>query len=128
SSVLPVAREIAGDVAGSPAVIDAHIAADDPAHLAEPLQEGCVAGLVFRIIRYPRHEHAKAPYARRRLRTRSERPCRRATEQRDELATRHSITSSARARADADMSGPSALAGLTLIADLYFVGACHRRA
>ena len=73
-------RAVAVDVAGSPAVIDAHIAADDPAQFAEPLQEGCVSGLVFRIIRCPRHEHADAPYARRLLRSRRERPRHRAAE------------------------------------------------
>jgi hypothetical protein len=77
---------IAIDVAGSPTVIDAHIAADDPAQFAEPLQEGCVAGLVFRIIRYPRHEHAEPRYARWLLRACRERPRGRPSYERDELA------------------------------------------
>src|SRR5262249_42187577 len=51
-------------------------------------------------------KHADAPQAL--LRARRERPCRRAAEQRDELAAPHSITSSARASSVGGTSRPSA--------------------
>src|SRR5262249_43369999 len=49
------------------------------------------------------------------LRTRRERPCRRAAEQRDEVATPHSITSSARPDSGSGMVMPSVLAVLRLM-------------
>src|SRR5262249_15328506 len=59
---------------------------------------------------------------------RSLRPCRRAAEQRDELATlHHSITSSARCWRIQGTSRPSALAVLRLITRSYLVGACTGR-
>jgi hypothetical protein len=54
--------------------------------------------------------HTDPPHALALLRTRRERPRDRcATEQRDEIAALHSITSSARASTDAGTSRPSAL-------------------
>src|SRR5262245_187275 len=65
---------------------------------------------------------------RRLLRFRDERPRRRASEQRDELAAPdHSITSSARASSDGGTSRPSALAVFRLITSSYLVGACTGR-
>src|SRR5262249_51087800 len=62
------------------------------------------------------------------LRARRERPrCGRATEHRYELATPHSITSSARASTVVGTSRPSALAVLRLITSSYLVGACTGR-
>jgi hypothetical protein len=54
------------------------------------------------------------------LRARRERPCSRAAKQRDELASLHSITSSARRRIDCGSLRPSALAVLafTIISNL----------
>src|SRR5262245_30586286 len=49
------------------------------------------------------------------LRARRQRPCRRAAEQRDELAAFHSITSSASASSLSGTSRPSALAVLRLM-------------
>ena len=70
-----------------------------------------------------RQQHADTPHALARLlRTCSERPRARAAEQRDELATLHSITSSARARSVGGISRPSALAVLRLMARSIFVG------
>jgi hypothetical protein len=64
------------------------------------LQEYRDAGLLFRIIRSCVHEHTDASHALALLRPRRERPCcRRTTEQRDELAPPHSITSSGTAGA-----------------------------
>src|SRR5215475_8337089 len=51
-------------------------------------------------------------------------PCHRPAEQRDKLATSHSITSSARASSVAGTSRPSARAVLRLITSSYLVGAC----
>src|SRR5260221_7225475 len=62
------------------------------------------------------------------LRARRERPSRsRAAEKRNELATFHSITSSARASTVGGMSRPSAFAVLRLITSSYLVGACTGR-
>src|SRR5262249_32785193 len=63
------------------------------------------------------------------LRSCRERPRRRrAAEQRDELASSHSITSSASASSDGGTSRPSALAGFRLITNSNLVGACTGRA
>src|SRR5262249_19146706 len=61
------------------------------------------------------------------LRPRRERPRRRAAEQRDEVPSFHSITSSARASSIGGTSRPSALAVLRLMTSSYFVGACTGR-
>src|SRR5207245_10262225 len=52
---------------------------------------------------------------------------RRAAEQRDELASLHSITSSTRASRLSGTVRPSAFAGLRLITSSYLVGACTGR-
>ena len=70
-------------------------------------------------------EQAEPPFTRSRLlRTYRERPCCRAAEQRDELASLHSITSSVRASSVAGMSRPSVFAVLRLTTSSYLVGAC----
>src|SRR6516164_6274493 len=56
------------------------------------------------------------------LRPRRHRPCRRTTEQRDELAAFHSSTSSARASTVAGTSRPSALAAVRLMTSSNLVG------
>src|SRR5262249_45196214 len=62
------------------------------------------------------------------LRPRHNRPCRRAAEQRDELAApHHSITSSARRSNASEKVRPIALAAFRLITRLNFVGACTGR-
>src|SRR5215467_4513542 len=101
------------EVAAAPAVVDAYISPNDPAQFAEPLQERCIAGLSFGIVRHPGHKHADAPNTLRLLRARGKRPrdCR-AAEQRDEGAAPHSITSSAIASRVFGMAMPSALAVL----------------
>src|SRR5262245_63877278 len=96
------------EVAAAPAVVDAYISPDDPAQFAEPLQERCIAGLSFGIVRHPGHKHADAPNTLRLLRARRERPRGRAAEQRDELAPSHSITSPARASSVGGKVRPSA--------------------
>src|SRR5262249_10503085 len=77
----------------------------------QPLGERREAGASFRIVRAPIHEHADAPHPLALLRTRRDRPRRRAAEQSDELAPgAHSITSSARALNVGGNSKPSILA------------------
>src|SRR5262249_40603448 len=61
------------------------------------------------------------------LRVHGDRPSRRAPEQRDELATLHSITSSARADSAGGISRRSALAVLRLITNSNLVGCCTGR-
>src|SRR5215472_11394782 len=74
------------------------------------------------------HQHADLPNSLGLLRARSERPRRRRTaEQRDELASLHSITSSARASSVGGTSRPRALAALRLITNSYLLGACTGR-
>ena len=65
---------------------------------------------------------------RRLLRARRQRPrSGRASNQRDELAPPHSITSSARASSDGGTSRPIAFAVLRLMTSSYLVGACTGR-
>src|SRR5262245_56346681 len=61
------------------------------------------------------------------LRPRRERPCRRAAEERDELASFHSITSSARASTVGGRSMLSALAALRLMTSSRLTGSCTGR-
>src|SRR5262249_11984039 len=94
-----------------------------PAQLLQRLQERREAGLIFRrIVRGGVHQHANAPHFLARLRAGRERPRRRAAEQRDELAPRHSITSSARARIPGGNVSPIALAVLRLTARSNLTG------
>jgi hypothetical protein len=111
----------ADDVAGSPANVDADVAALRPAKLLQPLSKCRELRLSHGIALGGVHQHADAPHAPRLLRARRERPGdRRAAEERDELAPPHSITSSARSRIDIGISTPSALAVLRLIANSKF--------
>jgi len=75
--------------------VDPHVAADGPARLRQPLQERPDEGLISEIVRTCRQKDADASHPLALLRARRERP--RATEQRDEIAPLHSITSLARA-------------------------------
>src|SRR6516165_8205481 len=95
------------------ASIDVDIAAFRPSTLFQPLPECRKASLACRIVLGERDEHADAPHPLL-LCARRERPRGRAAEQRDEVAPRHSITSSARARKDSGIVKPIAFAALTL--------------
>src|SRR5262249_53129254 len=106
----------------SPASVDARIAALGPAQLLQRLYERRVASLPFRIVSGQVHEHADATNPIGLLRARREWPRSRAAEKRDELASSHSITSSARASSVGGTSRPSALAVLRLITSSYLVG------
>ena len=69
-----------------------------------------------------RHENADLTDVLVLLRARRERPRCRASEQRDELAPFHSITSSVRNRSDSGIVTPSALAVVRLMTRSNFVG------
>src|SRR5262245_12516521 len=115
-------------VGGGPAGVDLHVATNRPTRLLQPLRKRRDAGLHYRIIRGERHKHANAPHPARLLRARCERQRdSRTAEQRDELASLHSITSSARNRIDVGTSRPIALAVLTLTVSSNLVGACTGR-
>jgi hypothetical protein len=105
----------------SPTHIDPHIAADGPAQLRERLEECRHAVLVFGIVSGGGTKDADASHALPILPARSERPSCRAAEQRDELATLHSITSSARPSSVRGNVMPSALAVLRLMNSSTFV-------
>src|SRR5262249_27953688 len=103
------------DVVGGPTVVDPDVTAFRPADLLQLLPERGNAGLPLRIVLGERDPHADPSHPLWLLRTRRERPCRSAAEQRDELATPHSITSSRRPSSGNGTSTPSALAVLRLI-------------
>src|SRR5262249_22226302 len=107
-------------LAFQPVVLDRHVLALDGAGFVEALAERS-AKVRRDLWRSGTHE---ADHRHRRLlRVRRKRPrCRRAAEQRDELASFHSITSSARLSTEAGRSRPSALAVFRLMTNSYFVG------
>src|SRR5262249_54323278 len=110
-----------------PAIFDLDVLAFDISclfqSLAERTQADRVSGQVRRCAaEEPDHWHRALLRCARR-----ERPYRRAAEQRDELATLHSMTSSARASSVVGTSMPIALAVLRLITSSYLVGACTGR-
>src|SRR5262249_4698053 len=103
-----------------PAILDRDVAAFDPAEFAQPLHKGG-----DRLADHRRRGPAKEPDSwqlARLLRARREWPCRRAADQRDELAPFHSITSSARRRNDSGIVRPSTLAAVTFRTRSNLVG------
>src|SRR5262245_27611580 len=98
-------------IVGAQAVVDPHVLADSPAQCLQPLQESRETSLPFRVVRRQGAEHPDPPHPLRLLRSCRERPRRsRATEQRDEVATLHSITSSAATSSLSGTARPSILA------------------
>src|SRR5262245_54794691 len=67
-----------GDIGDGPAGVDPHVPTDRPIQHRQSLQERPDAGLKYRIARRCGHEHADAPHPLALLRTRHERPRRRA--------------------------------------------------
>src|SRR5262249_22413065 len=102
-----------------PAVFDRHVAAFDKPGLAQTFAEcrhkGCTRFGRTRV-KITDHRHPRL------LRRRRERPCRRAAEERDEVAPIHSMTSLASARIVAGISIPSALAVVRLTTSSNLVG------
>ena len=104
----------------SPVILDCHVLALDGAGFVEAFTER--SGMAHGGLGRPAADKADHRQCRL-LRARRERPRRRrATEQRDELAPSHSITSSARASSVGGTSRPSALAVLRLITSSNLVG------
>src|SRR5262249_34809320 len=99
-------------IAGAPAVVDPDIAPDSPTQFLQALQKRRVTALRIRVA------HSIGW-----LCPPGERPhgCRTA-QQRDEVASLHSITSSVSASSLSGISRPSVLAVLRLITNSYFVG------
>src|SRR5262249_40825534 len=110
-----------------PALVELDVHAFRPSQSLQLLLQRLDAGLHLRIARAVGHQHADAPHSLWLLRARRERPRGRAAEKRDELATLHSITSSARASNVGGTVRPSAFAVLRLITSSYLVGACTGR-
>src|SRR5262249_77638 len=98
-----------------PAKIDSGVASTRPAELSKALLKYGHAGAEIGIAFRNRHQHADTTNSLRLLRACCERPCRRAADQRDELAPFHSITSSARASSAGGISRPSGFAVLRLM-------------
>jgi len=109
----------------TPSRVDLNVAPFRPSKLLETLAERGQVVMKFRVVLGMRHQHADPPFPLGLLRVRDERPRgRRAAEQRDELATFHSITSSASANNLSGISRPSAFAVLRLIRKANFVDCC----
>src|SRR6516225_5964671 len=87
-------------ISGGPVDIDPDVAAFDPTEVLQRLPECADPRLILRVILGYGQEYADKAHPLRLLPSRCERPCRSASEQRDELAPRHSITSSAIASSD----------------------------
>jgi len=77
---------IALGVTCAPADVDADVATLRPPQLLQPLQKRRETDLPCRIVRRDTQQHANAPHPLALLRPRRERPRRRATEKRDEVA------------------------------------------
>src|SRR5262249_18222703 len=104
-----------------PAKLDRNGAPLNPAEFVQSLHKSGGPGTPSR-----RRGYAQEPdgwQLARLLRPRRERPSGRAADERDELASPHSITSSARASNVGGMSKPSALAVFKLMTSSYLVGA-----
>src|SRR5262249_51448428 len=109
-------------VARGPTDVDLQVATLAPTELLKSLAKCCQSAQRLLVIVSPRQQHADPPHALGLLRPHSERPRRRPAEKRDEIATRHSITSSARASSVGGTSRPRALAVFRLITSSNFVG------
>src|SRR6266480_1662976 len=107
----------------SPAIVEPNVAASGPAELLKPLAERAEPSLCFWIVLGNRHQDPDPAHLIGLLRARRERPRgSRAAEQRDEVASLHSITSSARSRNDSGIVSLSALAVVRLRARSNFLG------
>src|SRR5215470_1221832 len=104
----------------NPAVFDRYVLTLDITHVGKPAAKRCIEthrGGLGEAAKIADHRH------RRLLRPRCERPRRgRATEQRNELAALHSITSSARRRKDSGIFSPIALAVVRFMTNSNLVG------
>src|SRR5262249_16881441 len=106
------------------ALVELDVAPFGPAQLLWRLPQHRIAGLSVYVGFENACNHGDAPHPLALLRTCRHRPRRRATDERDELASPHSITSSVRASSVAGTSSPRAFAAFRLITSSYLVGAC----
>src|SRR6516225_1152703 len=107
-------------VAATPTIFNFEVAAFDPSVLQQTQFESCNSGLPFHIC-FRREQNAEPPCVVRLLRTGGKRPGRCCcTNERDELAPPHWITSSARANKVGGIVRPSAFAALRLIMSSSF--------
>src|SRR5437588_320743 len=97
-------------VTAAPAKVHPHVEAIGPTQVRKRLRKHRDARPRHGIVFVKPHEHADAPYPLRLLRAPRDRPRRRAAEDRDELASLHSITSSARASSVSGRLMPNAFA------------------
>src|SRR5262245_23318239 len=109
------------------AKFEGNVAPLGPSQFLQALLERGEPALPFRIIFGKPLQYSDAPHSLALLRARGKRPRRRDAEQCDEIATFHSITSSARASSVSGTSRPSALAVLRLMTRSYLAGACTGR-
>src|SRR5262249_7943804 len=109
------------DVTAGPTKVYPHVAAIGPTKVRKGLSEHRDASLRHGIVFVVLHEHADTPHPFALLRARRDGPCRRAADERDELAPFHSMTSSARASSVRGTVMPSALAVLRLTTSSTFV-------
>src|SRR5262249_52154376 len=115
------------DVTAGPTKVRPDVAAIGPTQFRKRLRERGDVSLRLGIAFVVRQEHADPPHAVALLRSRSERPCRCAADERDEFAPAHSITSSARASRVGGTMRPIAFAALRLMTSSYLTGACTGR-
>src|SRR5262249_13472188 len=112
----------------APAIIDSEVASIRPAELLKALPKYSHAGADIRIAFRNRHQHADMTNSLRLLRARREWPRRRrAAETNNDLASIHSITSSASASSLPVTVRPSAFAVLRFPAVSTLVAACTGR-
>src|SRR5262249_35144852 len=114
-------------IALGPAIINPNTLPLGPSQALEFRCECCELSVCLRVGFTNKHQYADAAHPLALLRARRQRPRRRAADERDELATLHSITWSARCWRNQGTSRPSALAVLRLITRSYLVGACTGR-
>src|SRR5262249_43629451 len=113
----------------APAIIDSEVPSIRPAELWRALPKYSPAGAATRIASRNRHQHADMTNSLRLLRARREWPRRRrAAETNNDLASIHSITSSASASSLSGTVRPSAFAVLRFTAVSNLVAACTGRA
>src|SRR5262249_24340143 len=107
-----------------PAILDRDGATFNPAEFTQSLHKSSSPGTPDRSVRAQEPDRRQLP---RLLRACRQRPRRRAADERDELSSPHSITSSAATSRPGGTASPSAFAVFKLSVVSYLVGACTGR-